>query len=259
MNLERDKRVLGHAWKKTYKGYFGNKKNIHKFISCIFPFLPLKRTLSILYAASASGELGETLVKKLATEKKIRAHLTLVDISTKQLTQNKNPHTQKICADLMKMHLSKKYDIILMRSSLDYFSTEKKQIHALKKIRNWLAKDGVFFNQPAYLPTVSERNLADRIYRSNDKIGRRHFQSSDIKQLYSLANLKMKKIGVAPKMRITEKEHVQRYHIGEKEVKRIQKIISHAPKSKRPNIKITPRGYSMTFHFPIFAAWKNFP
>ena len=53
------------------------------------------------------------------------------------------------------------------------------------------------------------------------------------------------------------KEHAERYSISKEDVKRIQKIIAKIPAKKRPNIKATETGYSMTFIYPIYSAKIN--
>src|SRR3972149_10747389 len=98
-NLIRDKNVLGRAWFKTYRGYFSNKKNIALFVQKVLPYAPKKKQLSILYACSTSGLLGEKLVEAL-NKQEILAELVLVDISEEHLKENKNPETIKILADI---------------------------------------------------------------------------------------------------------------------------------------------------------------
>lgn len=258
MNLIRDKNVVGSPWKKTYKGYFGNKKNVDLFVKKILPFIPKKKTLNILYAASANGLIGESLIKKL--NKKGNANrLTLVDISKEHLKENKNKKTRKVLQDITNLKLNETFDVILMRSSLDYFSSEKMQIKVLKNIRKHLKEDGVFFNQAASMPTIVERNLANRIYTSNKRIGRRHFQcKDDVKQIYAKAGFKkFKKIGDAPVLLIADKEHRERYNLNDQQVERIRKLINKIPKRKRPSIKLIKEGYKMRFVFPIYTSWRN--
>ncbi len=254
-NLLCDKRVLGKHWKKTYKGYFGSRKNMQIFVAQLLPYTPKNKELRILYPGSGSGFLGEELAKELE-KRKAKAHLWLIDFSKEHLGQNSNPKTKKILGDILKVKLAKKFDLIIMRSTLDYFWNEKSQIRVLKKLKKWLAPDGIFFNQAASMPSTIQRNLADRIYRSNKRIGQRHFQcSSDIAKIYRKGSFdKLKKIGDAPAMVITEKEHCERYGISKKQISKIQKIIEKIPAKKRPNIKITKTGYSMKFVFPIYLA-----
>ena len=258
INLLRDKKVLGKSWGQTYNKYFGNKKNMLAFVKKIFPHIPKKKELKILYACSGPGFLGEDLVSALE-KKRIKATLLLVDVSKKHLEQNKNPKTRKLCSDLLKARIREKFDVIIMRSSLDYFWTEKSQVRILKKLKRWLNAGGVFFNQAASMPTLVQRNLADKIYSSNNKIGKRHFQcDSDIFKIYKKSGFeKIRKIGTAPELKISEKEHAERYSISKEDVKRIQKISAKIPAKKRPNIKATETGYSMTFIYPIYSAKIN--
>lgn len=253
-NLERDGKVLGNAWKKTYKGYFGNKNIMRKFIQIILPYVPTKKkSISILYPASANGELGELLAQTLQ-KRGIHTNLTIFDISKKHLLQNHNSKTKKIHGDWLSLKLKKKFDVIIIRSSLDYFSNEKMQVRALKKIKGWLEPQGVFFNQAASLSNRTERDLANRIYASNSKIGKRHFQcEDDIARIYFKTGFAgCKKIGIAPVLWVSEKEHAQRYSITSKEVARIQRLITRVPSRKRKNIKVTKQGYRMRFLFPIY-------
>jgi SAM-dependent methyltransferase len=244
-NLKKDKRVLGKKWTTTYGGYFSDPENIHTFIDAASPHLP-SISLDVLYAASAAGLLGEELIRRLGA-----GNLTLVDISQEHLDQNGNPQTTKICADLLTMDLGKTFDLIIMRSSLDYFPSEDLQIEVLKNIKTHLKNGGLFINQPAYIPTLSERDLMSRVYQDIEKIGDRYFQSIDLEKIYHQAGFsKFKKIGEGKMMILTEKEHRDRYGITKTEIAKIQQMIPERASS----MQITTTGYRLTFQFPIFLA-----
>lgn len=255
-NLRRDRRVMGTGWKRTYRGYFGNKKNMAVFVRMVLPRIPERKRIEIFYPGSGSGMLGEELVAGLQKQG-IHASLWLLDASKEQLGQNTNPKTKKMLGDIATAQPGKRFDMAIMRSTLDYFWTEKNQIAVLKRIRRWLKPGSVFFNQTASFPTTTERDLADRIYKSNDKIGQRHFQCpEDIERIYQQAGFQgIQKIGSAPGLILTEKEHQERYGIGMKEIAQIQAIIRSVPKQLRPHIKTTPAGYRLEFSFPIYAAY----
>ncbi len=258
LNLVRDKNVLGKEWLNTYNEYFSNQENIELFILKTLQYIPKKKQLKILYPCSASGMLGESLVKILE-HKGISIELVLVDISQEHFEENKNPKTKKILADITKLDLGQLFDIIIMRSSLDYFPNKKLQIQVLSKLKKHLNEKGVFFNQAASMPSLIERDLADKIYKSNNKIGKRHFQcKQDIGKIYRNGGFeKIKKIGEGIPLVLTEKEHAKRYEINRIQIEKIQKSIEKVPSKKRPNIRITETGYQMKFVFPIYAAWKN--
>ncbi|MCC7004483.1 class I SAM-dependent methyltransferase, partial [Candidatus Nomurabacteria bacterium] len=206
-NLERDKNVLGKQWLSTYGNYFSSEENILNFIQAVAPFVGTKK-LDILYVASASGLLGEKVVQHFG------GNLTIIDVSQKHLDENKNPKTTKICEDLLNMNLNKKFDLIIMRSSLDYFPSKSLQIKVLKIIRRHLRDGGMFVNQPAYIPDLKERDIFCKIYNSSSKIGKRYFQSDDIVHLYKSAGFAFfRKISNGKELNITEKDHVERYEI----------------------------------------------
>jgi SAM-dependent methyltransferase len=257
-NLKKDRKVLGKAWNKTYNSYFGNIQNINYFIEKALPLLPKKTKLKILYPCSAAGLLGEELVKALA-KKGIGSGLTLVEISKEHLNQNKNPKTKKNAVDVLAFQTKEKFGAIIMRSSLDYFPTRKIQVKLLSKISRLLEHSGIFINQMAVMPSEEERKLADKIYNSNKKIGKRHFQlPKEIKELYENSGFcNVRKIGDASKLVITEKEHSERYALGRKEIQKIRNLILKIPAKKRPSIKTTKKGYALEFAFPIFTASKK--
>jgi hypothetical protein len=247
-NLDKDKNVLGKEWLSTYGGYFSDKENIKLFIDAVKPFLPNKK-LDVLYVASASGLLGEELLKDLG-----KGHLTLVDISQRHLDENKNPKTTKLCLDLLKMDLGKQFDLIMMRSSLDYFSSKAMQIKVLKVIKKHLNEDGLFINQPAYIPNITERDIISEIYIQNKKMGNRFFQSTDLREIYAEAGFnELKKIGNGKVMVLTEKDHIERYNLGHKDIGAIKNKL----KNVKNVAKITNEGYSIRFEFPIFLAKNN--
>ncbi|MDD4983367.1 MAG: class I SAM-dependent methyltransferase [Candidatus ainarchaeum sp.] len=257
-NLETDKNVLGKNWNKTYNSYFSDTTNINLFIKACLPHIKKlnKKKIEILYVAGGNGLLGEKLILSLKKHN-IKSELTLLDISQKQLDENKNPKTKKVLADILTCDLCTKFDLIIMRSSLDYIYKEKLQVKALKNIKKHLTESGLFINCCAAMPTNKDRDLADKIYASNKLIGKRHFQSKEsISELYSKAGFKeLKLIGKSNNMKLTEKEHIERYDFTKIEIEKIQKIILKS-KVQPKNIKITKTGYLLDFIFPIYLAKK---
>lgn len=244
-NLEKDKKVLGKEWLSTYGSWFSDEENIQLFINAVKPTLPDKE-LDILYVASASGLLGERLINSLGKGK-----LTIVDVSQKHLDENRNPKTKKVCVDLLEMDLGKKFDLIIMRSSLDYFPSRLLQIKVLKIIKKHLKVGGLFINQPAYIPDIKERDLISKVYNTVDKIGVRFFQSTDMDSIYVEAGFGVpRKIGESKTMILTEKDHVERYELTSGDIETIRKILGENGK----NIQITKDGYILKFEFPIFLA-----
>ena len=242
-NLDKDKNVLGKNWLLTYGGYFSDEENIKLFIKAIKPYLP-KKNLDILYAASASGLLGEKLMKSLG-----QGQLTIVDVSAQHLNENKNPKTTKVRADLLNMRLRNKFDLIIMRSSLDYFPSEKLQTHVLKIIKTHLRKDGLFVNQPAYIPDPGDRNTISLAYNSSNKIGKRFFQSSDITDIYKKSGFTPPQlIGKGKQMLISDKDHIKRYQLDREDIDNIRAILKKA----KIYASVTPKGYKLKFEFPIF-------
>lgn len=252
-NLFRDRFVLGESWNKTYGRYFSDKKVLDSFVN-VFLKLDLPNRINVLYPCSGNGLLGEFVCEKLKV-KGYKIGLTLVDASKEHLDQNKNKETKKICKDVLEFKTKTRYNLIIMRSSLDYFYKKSLQVKVLRKIKSLLTKQGFFVNQCASMPTIKERDLADKIYVSNNKIGRRHFQGSDVYKIYKKAGFKScKLVKEAPIMIITEKEHIERYKFSKDEVAKVKKIIYAAKEFKHPNIKNTKKGYIMKFHFPIYFA-----
>lgn len=244
-NLKKDRRVLGENWHTVYGGYFSDPENIRQFIDTVIPFLP-KRPLRILYAASAAGLLGETFLERLGT-----GTLTLVDISTKHLNENKNSLTEKVHGDLLTMNLARQFDLVLMRSSLDYFPSSDLQIRTLANIKHHLSPGGLFINQPAFIEEPKERDAMSAIYTKTRQIGDRYFQSNDLLQLYQHAGFNFfKKIGEGAELVLTEQDHIDRYGISSETVQRIRQMIPPDAQSMR----VTTTGYELTFRFPIFLA-----
>ena len=152
-NLQRDWRVLGKNWGTTYKGYFSRSGPMKRFSKLVIPLLLNEKRVRILYVCSGPGALGEQLCKELKKEGKT-VTLTLHDMSAQHLKQNKNSKTRKIVGDLLTEHVQQKFDVVIMRSSLDYFSKESLQVNASKRIYSWLPADGLFANQTASLGSL---------------------------------------------------------------------------------------------------------
>ena len=247
-NLDKDKRVLGKNWLSTYRGWFSDEENFKTFIDAVTPLLP-KKPLDILYVASASGLLGERLLSALGS-----GSLTIVDVSQEHLDQNANSATKKIKADLMELNLDKQFDVILMRSSLDYFPSRDQQIKVLQIIRKHLKNDGLFINQPAYIPNIVDRNAVSQAYNYTEKIGDRLFQSTDLGSIYEEAGFETPiQIGKGKVMEITEADHTKRYDLNDYDIAAIQEILEHA----RHYASVTSHGYKMKFEFPIFISRKQ--
>jgi len=106
------------------------------------------------------------------------------------------------------------------------------------------------------MPDNNLRNLANKIYSSNNKIGKRYFQSKeDIFKLYSLAKFNdFKYIGRSKELIVSEIEHVSRYDVNFNEIKKIQDLILKYPLNKF--IFTTKKGYLMKFIFPIYVAYN---
>lgn len=254
-NLRRDSRVLGKSWNRVYGNYFSNLKVIHLFIASSAPLLRrLPLNTSVLYLCGGTGLLGEAFCAYLKHIGK-NPSLTLVDASPEQLRQNRNQRTRKIKQDVLFLDLGEKFDVVLMRSSLDYFPRKGLQVQVLKRVARHLKPGGIFLNQSAAFPSIAERNLADTIYASNAKIGKRHFQCPpEISGLYRKAGLRVKLIGHAPILKLNEEDHRKRYGLTNSEVEKIRQIIKNQPRTKA--IKITKKGYEINCSFPIYAARK---
>ena len=241
-NLEKDKNVLGKNWFSTYDNYFSDQDNIDLFIDAVIPKLPTRK-LDILYVASASGILGESLLLALG-----KGDLTITDISVEHLRENKNPKTTKICVDLLEMDLGKTFDLIVMRSSLDYFPSKELQIEVLKIIKKHLKEDGIFINQPAYIPSIQERDAISKIYNLIRTIGNRLFQSTDLSEIYAIAGFTPpEQIGGGKVMQLIEQDHVKRYEITKEDIRTVQELIGE----NMQYAKITNTGYVLEFTFPI--------
>ena len=244
-NLAKDGKVLGKQWFQTYGGWFSDRENMQTFINSVTGsrLLP-HHSLEILYLGSASGILGEELLRTLR-----QGHLTLVDVSQQHLDLNTNPATTKLCLDVLGMNLGKKYDVVMMRSFLDYFPSRTDQVAVLRTVGNHLKPGGLFINQPAFIPDVNTRDLISRAYCSVPSIGKRLFQSYDLCDLYAQADFNPPlKYGEGKRMRITEEDHIARYDISGSDVETIQSIVKDA----KPSAEVTEHGYILEFEFPIF-------
>ncbi len=257
-NLHRDRHVLGAAWLSTYNRYFSDERVFDAFIHAARPVLEkLPGRPRILYAGSASGELGERIANFLRERGK-KPELTLVDVSREHLALNTNPSTRRILRDVLDLDLSEKFDLAIMRSTLDYFPTPDLQVAVLKRIHKHLAPGGVFLNQATSLPSKTERDLANAVYATTPKIGRRHFQwKGDLPFLYRKAGFEnFTHVGEAPSLTITNQEHAERYRVSKKEIAKIRRVISSVRAARRPNLHLTREGYRMRWVFPIYAARK---
>ncbi|MEW5955363.1 MAG: class I SAM-dependent methyltransferase [Candidatus Micrarchaeota archaeon] len=153
VNLARDRRVLGKAWGRVYSKYFSDRRVLDSFVgacSSIAAKLPSEPT--VLYVCSGTGLLGGYLSEYLR-RKGFAPRLTLVDASAKQLRENKNRTTEKIAADLLNLRLGRKFDLIIMRSSLDYFPSANEQVKAL----SFALETKRFFRQPVLFAFNEER------------------------------------------------------------------------------------------------------
>ena len=262
-NLERDKLVVGKEWGKVYGGYFSDEKAIASFLDALktqhWKLGKLPSTPKILYLASGNGLLGEHVARHLEESGFGQPQLTIADASNEHLKQNENPQTRKVLADALDLQLNEKFDLIIMRSSLDYQPTPALQIQMLKRVAAHLKPGGIFINQAASFETQEERDLADAIYKTTPKIGDRHFQwKGDLPELHEAAGLTApQQIGEAPVLALTHEDHVARYGITPKDVKRIQGLIREIPAENRKAIKTTKNGYEVDCRFPIYAASRK--
>jgi len=258
-NLLRDRHVLGKGWNGTYGGYFSDLTIANRFVDAAVPhfFKKGNKNIDIVYACAGNGFLGEVFCQRLQ-ELGANPSLTLIEASKEHLAQNANSKTHKINADLLEVKLARQFDVAIMRSSLDYFPTNQLQREALRCIARHLKPGGVLFNQCAALGTARERNLVDKCYGATiSKIGKRHFQcDADISKIYYATGFgEVQKIGSAKNLVLTHEDYAKRYKIGAKDIATIRKIIRSAA-FKHPNVRLTQKGYMITFHYPIYAARK---
>jgi len=115
-----------------------------------------------------------------------------------------------------------------------------------------LKQNGVFFNQPAYIPDPDERACISRVYTDTPKIGNRWFQSTDLPDIYRQAGFDIcRQIGEGKQLVITEEDHIARYHIVDKDIVNIRTILQN----RGTHSIITKRGYELYFDFPIFITY----
>ena len=257
-NLERDARVQGKRWNETYGGYFGDPIHIRSFVRAtrrVLDGLPDKPR--ILYAGSGPGLLGEAVCEYLRSKGKT-PELVLVDVSGEHLAANPNPATLKVKQDLLHLELpGPKFDLALMRSTLDYFPNEDEQRRVLSNVASHLADGGVLLHQPVQLPDAPTRDLMDAVYASTRQIGRRHFHvPADLERLHREAGFShVRRLGFAAPLRLAEQEHVQRYGISTMEIRAIHDLIGSG--THHGYLKSNAIGYKLKFDFPILAARKT--
>lgn len=199
--------------------------------------------------------MGEELVRVLKRKNR-NANLTLIDISKKHLDENKNKETTKIVGDVLKVDLQKKFDVVIMRSSLPYFPSVALKVKLLNRIHDWLKRGGVFIHQVSTADTEKDKKMIDYIYGPLFKMGVKGYSTRyDILSLYQMSGFaRIQRIGKAPTLFVSEKEHQARYGTTQKEIRQIQAKIRKSDKVK--NVIWTKRGYRLTFPFSIYVTYR---
>ncbi len=223
-NITHDSVTYG-KWALLNKKYFSHPKIISELFNLFaaskvsLPILP-----KIIDLGSAEGLVGEFFWKKLG------GSLTLLDIVKEHLEQNLNPHTQKICKNILEFNEKNTYDLIIMSSVLHYFS-KTNQMRVLKNIRNALKQKGyfllkVFVQQPEFLGTFLK--LSKIMDRNPQLLSQKRLENN-----FKKAGFSFQFLDNAIPWNVSLTELKNRYSVSQDKILKMKQIIKNSSSQER--------------------------
>jgi len=194
--------------RKIYKGYFTRNDVINLFLSSLPKFYNKK--IKIADFGGGSGYLLEK-VEKFYKDKNHEVECWLIDKDIDQL-QRAPKRFNKIQENILHFYKNNYFDLIIMRSTLQFVLKKKDKIKVLNNIYTSLKRGGTFINQALFIEKPDNRFLEEAFRYFNRLL--KIETLSKLLDIYERSNFKnCKIINFCPIMTINASDIQERFKL----------------------------------------------
>ncbi|MEW6359096.1 MAG: hypothetical protein AB1696_22370 [Planctomycetota bacterium] len=252
-SVEREAGVQGSRWSTVHEGYFSNPDVAQPLVNAICRAMK-DRAPTVL--ADLGGGTGFILHQVLAQNPCEGVRVEDVDISTRQLSEDHDPHVVNLAysaADVTRANLCPRQDdrlMFTMRSLLHYFG-HKGSRSLLRHLREQMKPGEVFVHQSACFEDAIGAKCLDRIYAMM-KSDKWYTTVDDMAKVLKKEGWAVTKIEAAPPIHLTSADLADRYHLSDADVKAIRDDVASRYGTIPGVFDLTEDGFSSWGHYRIF-------
>jgi len=224
---------------KIFKGYFSSKETLNRFLECL-PKLKSKK-IKIADFGGGSGYLLNQ-VKKFYQNKNCQVDCWIIDKDNEQLKTASNSF-RKIEESCLRFYKDGYFDIIIMRSVLQFLLSDKDKIAVLNNVCRSLKNNGTFVNQALFLEKPDNKIVARAYQYFNRSLKIETLE--ELIKLYNQSNFKNCKIQkFCPIMPVDQNDIQERFNVSKSVINKILNLFSrnidkaHSIEIKNKNFKI---------------------
>jgi ubiquinone/menaquinone biosynthesis C-methylase UbiE len=237
--------------KKIYRGYFVSKETISSFLACLPSFL--NKEIKICDIGGGQGYLLDQ-VRKFYKDKGYKVSCWIVDYNKEQL-KLAPPYFYKVCKNALEFYKDNFFDLIIMRSVLQFLLRKNHKIKVLNNIYKSLKLNGYFINQAFFLEKPDNR-IIEKAYRYFNRFLKIDTLESLI-SIYTMSKFKNCKIKTFCPISVIDKYDIQKRFDLKNVI--IDKIFSlfNENKNQLHSIEIEGNNFQIRASFVILEARKT--
>jgi len=252
-SVERETGVQGSRWNTVHEGYFGDPAVAQPLVDAICRAMQ-EHAPTVL--ADLGGGTGFLLHRVLAQGTCEGIRVEDVDISTRQITEDNDPHVVDLtrsAADVTRTELCPHEDdrlMLTLRSLLHYFGHEGSRA-LLRHLREQTKRGEVFVHQSACFEDPVGAACLDRIYAMM-KSEKWYTTVDDMEKVLKEEGWAVTNIEPAPPIHLTSADLADRYHLSDADVAAIRDDVTSRYNAVPGVFDQTEDGFSSWLHYRIF-------
>ncbi|NOZ20899.1 MAG: hypothetical protein GXP25_07390 [Planctomycetes bacterium] len=252
-SVEREAGVQGSRWNTVHDGYFGDPAVAQPMVDAICRAM---KDCSPTVLADLGGGTGLILHRVLAQAPCNGVRMEDVDISLRQLSQDRDPHIMDLAysvADVTRANLCPREDDRLMftlRSLLHYFGHEGSRT-LLRHLREQMNPGEAFVHQSACFEDPRGAECLDRIYAMM-KSDKWYTTVDEMTVILQEEGWTATKIETAPPIHLTSADLADRYHLSDADVAAIRDDVTSRFGALPGVFDHMEDGFSSWLHYRIF-------
>ncbi len=241
---------MAENFPEIFKGYFSSKDNVNPFLGCL-PDLENKN-LKIADFGGGSGYLLDQ-VANFYQNKGCTVDCWLIDNNNEQVRNAPNKF-KKINKNCLKFSKEKHFDIIIMRSVLQFFLNRQEKITVLNNISKSLKEKGTFINQALFFEKPDNKIVAQSYRYFNRSLNIETLE--ELIGLYNKSSFKNCKIEkFCPTMIVSDSDIKKRFMVNGAVIDKMRNLFNGNIK-KSHFIEVVGKNFKINCNYVIVTSKK---